>query len=76
MNGTLSGLVSITGGCAVIEPWAAVVIGFAAGVLYLCTSKLLVRMRIDDVVDAVPVHCSSGELLSFRMHSTLSIRAS
>jgi ammonia channel protein AmtB len=60
MNGCLGGLVSITGGCAVVEPWAAVVIGFIAGLLYLCTSKLLIRLRIDDAVDAIPVHLSNG----------------
>ncbi|KAL7525350.1 hypothetical protein ACHAWF_001327, partial [Thalassiosira exigua] len=60
MNGCLGGLVSITGGCALIEPWSAVVIGIVAGLLYLCTSKLLVRIRIDDAVDAVPVHLSNG----------------
>jgi len=60
MNGTLAGLVSITGACGIVEPWAAVVIGFIAGMLYLFTSKLLVRMRIDDAVDAVPVHMTQG----------------
>eukprot|EP00584_Thalassiosira_punctigera_P004482 CAMPEP_0172538840 /NCGR_PEP_ID=MMETSP1067-20121228/10157_1 /TAXON_ID=265564 ORGANISM="Thalassiosira punctigera, Strain Tpunct2005C2" /NCGR_SAMPLE_ID=MMETSP1067 /ASSEMBLY_ACC=CAM_ASM_000444 /LENGTH=567 /DNA_ID=CAMNT_0013324423 /DNA_START=38 /DNA_END=1741 /DNA_ORIENTATION=- len=60
MNGTLGGLVSITGACGTVEPWAAVIIGFAAGMLYLATSKLLVRLRIDDAVDAVPVHMTNG----------------
>ena len=56
MNGCLGGLVSITGSCGVVEPWAAVVTGFVAGLLYLSTSKLLIRLRIDDAVDAIPVH--------------------
>eukprot|EP00581_Thalassiosira_minuscula_P012756 CAMPEP_0183715276 /NCGR_PEP_ID=MMETSP0737-20130205/9572_1 /TAXON_ID=385413 /ORGANISM="Thalassiosira miniscula, Strain CCMP1093" /LENGTH=519 /DNA_ID=CAMNT_0025944367 /DNA_START=151 /DNA_END=1710 /DNA_ORIENTATION=- len=60
MNGTLGGLVSITGGCGVVEPWAAVIIGFFAGLLYFSASKTLVRLRIDDVVDAVPVHMTNG----------------
>lgn len=60
MNGTLGGLVSITGGCAVIEPWAALITGFVAGLLYLYTSRALERMRIDDAVDAVPVHMTNG----------------
>jgi Amt family ammonium transporter len=51
MNGCLGGLVSITGSCGVIEPWAAVIIGAVAGLLYLSTSKLLIRLRIDDAVD-------------------------
>ena len=60
MNGCLSGLVAATGGCAVIEPWAAVVTGFVAGVLYLVSSKTLIQLRIDDAVDAVPVHMANG----------------
>jgi ammonia channel protein AmtB len=54
MNGCLGGLVAITGSCGVVEPWAAVITGFVAGLLYLSTSKLLVRLRIDDAVDAIP----------------------
>ena len=60
MNGCLSGLVAITGGCAVVESWAAVVIGFLAGLVYLASSNLLIRLRIDDAVDAVPVHMFNG----------------
>jgi Amt family ammonium transporter len=60
MNGCLSGLVAVTGGCAVVESWASILIGLVAGGLYLGCSKLLVKMRIDDAVDAIPVHLVSG----------------
>jgi len=60
MNGSLSGLVAITAGCAVLEPWAAAVTGCAAGVLYLMSSRCLVALRIDDAVDAIPVHFVNG----------------
>lgn len=43
-----------------IEPWAALITGFVAGLLYLYTSRALERMRIDDAVDAVPVHMTNG----------------
>ena len=43
-----------------MDPWSAVVIGFVAGILYLVSSKLLVRLRLDDVVDAIPVHFTNG----------------
>uniref|UniRef100_A0A7S2MF89 Ammonium transporter n=1 Tax=Helicotheca tamesis TaxID=374047 RepID=A0A7S2MF89_9STRA len=59
-NGCLAGLVSITAGCSVLEPWAAIVTGFTAGLLYLGVSSLLVRMRLDDAVDAIPVHMTNG----------------
>lgn len=60
MNGVLSGLVASTGGCALVEPWAAVVTGLIAGWLYLWSSNLLLRFRIDDAVDAIPVHMVNG----------------
>ena len=43
-----------------VEPWAAVVIGFFAGLFFLGTSLLLIRLRLDDAVDAIPVHLSGG----------------
>lgn len=60
MNGCLTGLVAITAPCATVETWAAVIIGAFAGLFYLIASKLLVRFRIDDAVDAVPVHMVGG----------------
>jgi Amt family ammonium transporter len=55
MNGALTGLVAITAGCSTVTPWAAVVIGTVAGWVYLGGSKLMIKLRIDDAVDAVPV---------------------
>lgn len=60
MNGALAGLVAITAGCAVVEPWAALVTGFIAGPLYLLGSNLLISFCIDDAVDAIPVHLVAG----------------
>lgn len=60
MNGALSGLVAVTSGCGVVEPWAAIVIGLVSGWVYLWTSNLLLRLRIDDAVDAIPVHMFNG----------------
>lgn len=60
MNGCLSGLVAITAGCSTLEPWAAVVAGLVAGPVYVFSSKLLVLLKIDDAVDAIPVHFFNG----------------
>jgi Amt family ammonium transporter len=60
MNGCLGGLVAITSGCSVVEPWAAVVIGIIGGAVYVFSSKLLATLKIDDAVDAIPVHFFNG----------------
>jgi Amt family ammonium transporter len=60
MNGCLGGLVGITSGCSVVEPWAALVIGIISGLVYVLASKLLCYLRIDDAVDAIPVHFFNG----------------
>ena len=54
MNGCLSGCVAITGGCAFVEPWAAVIIGFFSGIFYILFHHVILKFRIDDVVDAIP----------------------
>ena len=53
-NGILTGLVSISGSCALVHPALAVLIGIVAGIVYSLSSSLLLRRRIDDVVDAAP----------------------
>ncbi|CAJ1954842.1 unnamed protein product [Cylindrotheca closterium] len=60
MNGSLSGLVAITAGCALVEPWAALVIGIVSGWVYIASSEWLIKLRIDDAVDAIPVHMFNG----------------
>jgi Amt family ammonium transporter len=60
MNGCLSGLVAVTAGCAVVAPWAAIVIGMVGGLVYMGVSKLLIKLKIDDAVDAIPVHLGNG----------------
>ena len=60
MNGCLAGLAASSGSCGVIEPWAAIVIGTVAGLLYLLACALLDKYYIDDAVDAIPVHLVGG----------------
>merc|ERR1712136_138274 len=59
-NGILAGLVAITAGCGAVKHWEAIVIGFVAGIVYQSVSMLLKVFKIDDVVDAVPVHGACG----------------
>lgn len=68
MNGALSGLVAATAACAVVEPWAAMVIGTIAGAILFVGSKALLRLRIDDVVDAIPVHVSTSHFITIQLH--------
>eukprot|EP00543_Licmophora_paradoxa_P004340 CAMPEP_0202441276 /NCGR_PEP_ID=MMETSP1360-20130828/717_1 /ASSEMBLY_ACC=CAM_ASM_000848 /TAXON_ID=515479 /ORGANISM="Licmophora paradoxa, Strain CCMP2313" /LENGTH=508 /DNA_ID=CAMNT_0049056159 /DNA_START=26 /DNA_END=1552 /DNA_ORIENTATION=+ len=60
MNGALGGLVGITAGTANVDTWAALIIGMISGWCYYGFSNLLIKLKIDDAVDAVPVHCACG----------------
>merc|ERR1719282_1443042 len=55
-NGLLAGLVAVTASCSVIEPWAALVGGF----VYVGSCKLLLKLRIDDPLEAAPLHGFTG----------------
>ncbi|KAG5192644.1 ammonium transporter [Tribonema minus] len=59
-NGILSGFVAITGPSGVVQPEGALLIGFIAGLIYQGASNLLLKLRIDDVVNAAPVHLFCG----------------
>ena len=59
-NGVLAGLVSITAGCPVIEPYAAVLAGAGGAVVLWATGKLLLKLKIDDPLEAFAVHGACG----------------
>lgn len=59
-NSVLAGLVAITSGCSTILPWGAIIVGGVAGTLYVFASKLMVKLRIDDPLDAIAVHLFNG----------------
>ena len=61
-NGILAGLVAITAGCDSIDPNWSVLVGAVAGCTYMWSSRLLRQLRVDDVVDAIPVHGVGGAL--------------
>ncbi len=60
MNGALAGLVAITAPCAYVDPWAALVIGAAAGYIVVRAVEILDKLQIDDPVGAFPVHGVCG----------------
>jgi len=47
-------------GCNIFPSWAAVVVGAVAGPLFKIFEIVLLRMRIDDPLDAIPVHGVGG----------------
>jgi Amt family ammonium transporter len=60
LNGVLAGLVAITAGCAYVNPFSAIIIGFLAGPLVVFSAEWLNAAKIDDPVGAVPVHLVCG----------------
>ena len=59
-NGALGGLVSITAGPLDPSFPIAILIGAIGGVLVVLTIPLLDKLKIDDVVGAIPVHLVCG----------------
>lgn len=60
-NGALGGLVAITGPCAYVPIWAAVVIGLLAGLIMRGTVWLVECVfKVDDPLGAVSVHGANG----------------
>eukprot|EP00899_Mesostigma_viride_P007403 jgi/Mesvir1/16664/Mv12274-RA.1 len=60
MNGALCGLVSITAGCATVEPWAALILGGVGAILFYYLDKLLLMWRVDDPLQAGAMHGGCG----------------
>ncbi len=61
-NGVLAGLVGITAGADVVAPWAAILVGVAAGIVISVAIPFVERARIDDAVGAFSVHGLCGVL--------------
>ena len=60
LNGAIAGLVSITAGPDIVDHYWAVIIGAVGATLCTIGIKLLERLKIDDVVGAVPAHLFAG----------------
>ena len=60
LNGAIAGLVSITAGPDITEHYWAVIIGAIGAVICTAGLKLLEKIKIDDVVGAIPAHLMAG----------------
>ncbi|RVT87457.1 ammonium transporter [Rhodobacteraceae bacterium CCMM004] len=60
LNGALAGLVSITAEPLTPSLGMATIIGAVGGLIVVFTVPMLDRMKIDDVVGAIPVHLFAG----------------
>ncbi|MEQ9556492.1 MAG: ammonium transporter, partial [Rhodospirillales bacterium] len=60
LNGALAGLVSITAGPDTPSLGLAAIIGAVGGVIVVIFVPLLDKLKIDDVVGAIPVHLVAG----------------
>ena len=67
VNGILAGLVSITGCCNAVYPWASVVIGIIGSCVYSFACRAVEYLEIDDPLEAFQVHgcCGLWSLLAY-----------
>jgi ammonium transporter, Amt family len=59
-NGAIAALVAITAPCAFVAPWAAIIIGFVAGVVMYATLIFVDRIGVDDPLGAIAAHGMGG----------------
>jgi class 3 adenylate cyclase len=59
-NALLSGLVSITASCTIVELWSALLIGAVGCLIFNAAEKLVTQGRVDDPLQAFAVHGASG----------------
>ncbi len=60
LNGAIGGLVAITAEPLMPSPIAAILIGAVGGAIVVYGTKFLFKMKIDDVVGAIPAHLFAG----------------
>src|ERR671916_3276185 len=59
-NGAIAALVAITAACAFVAPWAAIVIGFIAGVIMYTVLIIVDKIGVDDPLGAIAAHGMGG----------------
>ena len=59
-NGVLCGFVAVTAGCHVLEPWAAIIDGVCADIVFELMCMVFLKLKIDDPLSAAPMHGFAG----------------
>ncbi|KAI6222140.1 Ammonium transporter family and Ammonium transporter AmtB-like domain-containing protein [Aphelenchoides besseyi] len=60
INAVLAGMVSACAACNDMQPIAAITIGICAAIVYMWIAHVLILMKIDDPLEAAPVHLGGG----------------
>jgi len=60
LNGALAGMVAQCAGCNVFQPWSALLIGVFGGFAFVGVHEAMLKMKLDDPLDAVAVHGGGG----------------
>lgn len=60
LNGTIAGLVGVTAGANIYEATDAILVGVVCAIACGLATRLLERLKIDDVIGAWPVHAVAG----------------
>ena len=53
-------MVAQCGGCNLYEPWAALIVGCIGGIGFMFVHFSMLRLKLDDPLDAVAVHGAGG----------------
>lgn len=59
-SGALGGLVAITAGSDILRPVQSMLVGLVTGAVVTLGSVLLQKLKIDDAVNAIPIHAFGG----------------
>ncbi|KAF5827019.1 ammonium transporter AmtB-like domain-containing protein [Dunaliella salina] len=59
-NGLLSGMVGVTAGPSLVEPWAALICGAFGALVFYGSEIVMHKLKIDDPVGAWSVHGAAG----------------
>ena len=54
------GLVAISSVANKVDLWAALLLGFLAGFLYIAIRNLLMKLKLDDPSDSISIHAFGG----------------